>query len=127
MWCLGFSWQSNSWYEETGITDNEKSLVKNIITENFYKVATDRYPCGLYALMDYVHFKGEGVLSTETINGAGWGLRQVLEQMNPKNINQERAIQTFVKVAKRIYPDRNYSYAEKRYDTYRTFNPDKVK
>jgi hypothetical protein len=48
---------------------------------NYGRVA--RFPMGVYALADYVNFKGEGVLSTERINGAGWGLRQVLEEMDP--------------------------------------------
>jgi hypothetical protein len=37
---------------------------------------------GAYALIDYVNFKGEGVLSTERYNGQGWGLLQVLEGMS---------------------------------------------
>ncbi len=36
---------------------------------------------GLYALVDYVNFKGEGTKLTERYNGVGWGLLQVLEQM----------------------------------------------
>lgn len=39
-------------------------------------------PRGCYALIDYVNFKGEGVLSTERYANQGWGLLQVLEQMN---------------------------------------------
>jgi hypothetical protein len=38
-------------------------------------------PHGCYALVDYVNFKGEGVLHTERYKGEGWGLLQVLEQM----------------------------------------------
>jgi len=38
-------------------------------------------PHGCYALVDYVNFKGEGVLHTERYRGEGWGLLQVLEQM----------------------------------------------
>ncbi len=38
-------------------------------------------PGGAYALMDYVNFKGEGLSPTETYNGQGWGLLQVLQQM----------------------------------------------
>jgi hypothetical protein len=38
-------------------------------------------PQGFYALVDYVNFKGEGVLHTERYQGQGWGLLQVLEQM----------------------------------------------
>lgn len=38
-------------------------------------------PNGVYALMDYVNFKGEGVNPAERYNGEGWGLLQVLEGM----------------------------------------------
>ncbi len=37
---------------------------------------------GCYALVDYVNFKGEGVLHTERYRGEGWGLLQVLEEMH---------------------------------------------
>ncbi len=37
---------------------------------------------GVYALIDYVNFKGEGTKSTERYAGQGWGLLQVLEQMH---------------------------------------------
>ena len=39
-------------------------------------------PQGCYALIDYVNFKGEGVLHTERYEGQGWGLLQVLEAMH---------------------------------------------
>ena len=39
-------------------------------------------PNGLYALIDYVNFKGEGVLATERYRGQGWGLLQVLAGMD---------------------------------------------
>jgi hypothetical protein len=39
-------------------------------------------PQGCYALVDYVNFKGEGVLATERYRGQGWGLLQVLEAMH---------------------------------------------
>jgi hypothetical protein len=39
-------------------------------------------PQGCYALVDYVNFKGEGVLPTERYRNEGWGLLQVLEQMH---------------------------------------------
>lgn len=38
-------------------------------------------PGGVYALIDYVNFKGEGLSPSEAYQGKGWGLRQVLEQM----------------------------------------------
>ena len=49
------------------------------VKSNFYQVAGERL--GLYALMDYVNFKGEGVNPTERYRGQGWGLLQVLETM----------------------------------------------
>lgn len=36
---------------------------------------------GVYALMDYVNFKGEGVHAKERYQGEGWGLLQVLDAM----------------------------------------------
>jgi hypothetical protein len=36
---------------------------------------------GTYALVDYVNFKGEGTKPTESYQGKGWGLRQVLLAM----------------------------------------------
>ena len=41
-----------------------------------------RTPEGCYALVDYVNFKGEGVLHTERYHEQGWGLLQVLEGMH---------------------------------------------
>lgn len=39
-------------------------------------------PGGVYALVDYVNFKGEGVSADESYQGEGWGLLQVLRQMS---------------------------------------------
>ena len=36
---------------------------------------------GMYCLVDYVNFKGEGTKDTERYKGQGWGLLQVLEEM----------------------------------------------
>ena len=41
-------------------------------------------PFGFYPLIDYVNFKGEGILKTEQYNGIGWGLKQVLLNMKGK-------------------------------------------
>jgi hypothetical protein len=38
---------------------------------------------GTYALVDYVNFKGEGTKPSESYQGKGWGLRQVLLAMTP--------------------------------------------
>ena len=49
------------------------------IRRQFDRVAAS--PSGVYALVDYVNFKGEGVLATERYRGQGWGLLQVLAGM----------------------------------------------
>ncbi|MCA0912054.1 hypothetical protein [Marinobacter nauticus] len=41
-------------------------------------------PGGVYALMDYVNFKGEGLAESERYKGEGWGLLQVLLAMDPE-------------------------------------------
>lgn len=38
-------------------------------------------PRGLFALLDYVNFKGEGTKLSERYRGEGWGLLQVLDAM----------------------------------------------
>jgi hypothetical protein len=38
-------------------------------------------PGGVYALVDYVNFKGEGLAVSERYQGEGWGLLQVLQTM----------------------------------------------
>jgi hypothetical protein len=48
----------------------------------FRQVAAARPPFGLYALIDYVNFKGEGTAPGERYQGEGWGLLQVLEYMH---------------------------------------------
>lgn len=43
--------------------------------------ALSRTPGGVYVLIDYVNFKGEGLAPGERYQGQGWGLLQVLETM----------------------------------------------
>ena len=65
----------------------ESSLEKMLAVSNdrenvrkqFYRMASS--PNGLYPLIDYVNFKGEGINPNERYNGQGWGLLQVLENM----------------------------------------------
>src|SRR3984893_15873181 len=49
------------------------------VKQNFYRVAATS--SGMYPLVDYVNFKGEGTSPTERYRGQGWGLLQVLEKM----------------------------------------------
>jgi len=60
---------------------NEAALgERDNVERQFGRVAGT--PHGCYALVDYVNFKGEGVLHTERYRGEGWGLLQVLEQIH---------------------------------------------
>lgn len=45
-----------------------------------YKALADTTQ-GMYCLVDYVNFKGEGLKPEERYKGQGWGLLQVLEEM----------------------------------------------
>ena len=53
---------------------------------------------GLYALIDYVHFKGTGLSQKERYLGHGWGLRQVLNEMLQKPVT----IPSFVESAEKV-------------------------
>lgn len=49
------------------------------IKKQFYRIAQS--PGGFYALIDYINFKGEGIVAHEQYKGCRWGLLQVLEKM----------------------------------------------
>ncbi len=57
-------------------------------------------PQGCYAVIDYVNFKGEGVLHTERYQGQGWGLLQVLEAM--QGTSDTGAVDEFSRAAKAV-------------------------
>ena len=69
------------------------------ITNRFYAVAES--PQGIYALIDYVNFKGEGVAKSERYKGQGWGLLQVLEGMKG-NVRGPAAAREFSASSKRV-------------------------
>jgi hypothetical protein len=71
---------------------------KQQIRTQFYRVAESEN--GLYALLDYINFKGEGTSATERYKEEGWGLLQILEQMPepPK----EGTMKDFVTSAKAV-------------------------
>ena len=64
------------------------------VRANFQRLLESSQGC--YALVDYVNFKGEGVLHSERYRGQGWGLLQVLEQM--KN-DSPRPVEEFSRAA----------------------------
>ena len=69
------------------------------IEANYHKVSTTSQ--GIYALIDYVNFKGDGTQVSERYNGRGWGLLQVLGEM--KEVPSGAAAATeFAAAAKRV-------------------------
>ena len=77
-------------------TSSERTRVQ----QNFELVAGSSAGC--YALVDYVNFKGEGVLATERYAGNGWGLLQVLEGM-PESGD---AVSGFAQSARKVLSER---------------------
>ncbi|KHD07770.2 hypothetical protein PN36_17740 [Candidatus Thiomargarita nelsonii] len=64
------------------------------VRKQFDRVA--QTPMGIYAIIDYVNFKGKGTSEKERYQGEGWGLLQVLENMPG---NSDNAITEFVLAA----------------------------
>ncbi len=73
----------------------EGETKKKIIERRFYEVMYNKNGSinerGLYALLDYTNFKGEGTLKSERYKGQGWGLLQVLWNMDDKELNRQKA------------------------------------
>ena len=62
------------------ILEKEDPSQKDKIQQRFYTVLNSG-TAGVFALVDYVNFKGEGLEVVPEYNNHGWGLRQVLETM----------------------------------------------
>lgn len=69
------------------------------IRAQFYQIAST--PLGVYALVDYVNFKGIGVTASGRYDYSGWGLLEVLESMRyaPENMS---TLQAFVWSANQV-------------------------
>lgn len=72
------------------------------IEAQFNRLASSAQGC--YALVDYVNFKGEGILETERYRGRGWGLMQVLAGMSGHQ--EGTAVDEFADVAGRVLQER---------------------
>lgn len=70
-----------------------------MLEERFLQVANAAPPYGLYALIDYLNFKGEGLSPKEQYQDQGWGLKQVLINMNE---SQGEPLQQFVISAQQV-------------------------
>ncbi|WP_038247673.1 hypothetical protein [Ghiorsea bivora] len=78
----------------------QNQVEKDKIKHQFERVSAS--PNGWYALIDYVNFKGEGIKETERYHGKGWGLAQVLLNMD----HEGNALRAFVSSAKQMLQQR---------------------
>lgn len=62
-------------------------------------------PQGIYALIDYVNFKGIGLSESERYRGEGWGLLQVLQNI-PDQTENEQILPAFIHSAKKVLTKR---------------------
>ena len=83
------------------------------VERQFQRMA--RTPEGCYALVDYVNFKGEGVLHTERYQGQGWGLLQVLESMH--GASDAGAVDEFVHAAAATLTRRVHNAPAERHES----------
>ncbi|MBX9743102.1 MAG: hypothetical protein K2W99_06160 [Chthoniobacterales bacterium] len=76
-----------------------------LLADRFNAVAAMRddagHPLGLYALMDYDNWKGEGTSVTEIRNTQHWGLQSVLRNMSEEEMKSEGVLQAFIHSARR--------------------------
>jgi hypothetical protein len=72
-------------------------------------------PQGRYALVDYVNFKGEGILHTERYHDQGWGLLQVLETMHGNS--DASAVDEFARGAKTVLTRRVHNAPPQRHES----------
>ena len=72
-------------------------------------------PQGCYALVDYVNFKGEGVLHSERYQGQGWGLLQVLEAMHGNS--EAEAADEFARAATGVLTRRVHNSPSERHES----------
>jgi hypothetical protein len=72
-------------------------------------------PQGCYALIDYVNFKGEGVLHSERYQGQGWGLLQVLEAMHGNS--EAGAADEFARSATTVLTRRVHNSSPERHES----------
>lgn len=86
-------------FEEIQSSLPSQDKEKNI--QCFHLLSQD--PKGLYALIDYLNFKGSGLSSFEAYKGQGWGLKQVLQRIPSSS---EEPLVDFVREAKALLKER---------------------
>ena len=81
----------------------DKTPNKQHLLKQFYRVAKSKN--GLYVLVDYIAFKGEGLNTYKQYKNRGFGLRQVLEHMKGESLGSS-AINDFANSAIYVLTER---------------------
>lgn len=76
---------------ETIEDTSKQKIIKRRFNQVLYHADGKIDERGLYILLDYTNFKGEGTLKSERYKGEGWGLLQVLEHFDEKAPNKYKA------------------------------------
>jgi hypothetical protein len=72
-------------------------------------------PQGLYAIIDYLDFKGAGIGNSDEFKGERWGLLQVLQRMHDRPTSQQ-ALEEFVRSARIVLTHRVYFAPNERHE-----------
>lgn len=71
------------------LAEVDNAETQSLVSSRFKALAATEL--GMYSLIDYVNFKGEGIAETEKYNNQGWGLLQVLLNMQRDSQNMHLA------------------------------------
>jgi len=85
------------------------------VEADFYEIANSQTPYGMYALIDYVHFKGTGIATSERYQGEGWGLLQVLLELQGSAANLDEFVAAATRVLERRVVNAPAKRAEQRW------------
>jgi len=95
------------------IIDAAPQAQRSRITKDIFQLSSNAQ--GLYAIIDYINFKGSGIGQDERYQGEGWGLLQVLEGMNDTS-NAQEILAEFVRSAKNILNHRVFNAPNNRHE-----------
>ena len=94
-----------------GLEPSQQSSVES----SFYQIANSQTPYGIYALIDYVHFKGTGIAPGERYQDEGWGLLQVLLELQDSAANLDDFVTAATRVLERRVSNAPTQRAEQRW------------
>lgn len=78
----------------------EKILTDTHLKRQYHRLM--KHPKGVFAMVDYLNFKGEGTSLKERYQGVGWGLLQVLAAMK----EEKDPVDDFIASAKNVLQER---------------------